>query len=255
MNIAMKSMVLLFDRMGYDLVKKKEERFSVELDGQERNLFSFVRDRQLSMVNEEALYSTILACKYVLDRNIEGDFVECGVWRGGNAILAAGTFKMHRANRKTYLYDTFAGMTQPSDLDRNRRGQPAMSRFEKLQKDGYNEWAFSSIDEVKNNFDKANLLDGNVVFIKGDVLKTLSEQKLLPNRISIMRLDTDWYESTKFELEVLWPRLSAGGVIIIDDYGTWSGSKKAVDEYFEKNGSQPFLQRAGHGARVGVKCA
>lgn len=84
-------------------------------------------------------------------------------------------------------------------------------------------------------------LSSQVILIEGDVLETLVKTQNIPGKISVLRLDTDWYESTKKELEVLYPKLAVGGVLMIDDYGYWGGAKKAVDEYFADI-PRPFLQ-------------
>ncbi|MEQ8268826.1 MAG: TylF/MycF/NovP-related O-methyltransferase [Parvibaculum sp.] len=242
---------------GFEIRRPQKEppvSFPVEFTEKEKELFEYVRDNELSMTSNERLFATAMACKYALERNISGDFVECGVWRGGNSILAAGIFRAADASRKTYLYDTFEGMTEPTAVDRSVSDSSlAMDRFTLHQRESHNDWCYASLDDVRNSFVKADLLNDNVRFIEGDVLKTLEREENLPEHISVLRLDTDWYESTKKELEVLYPRLSVGGVLIIDDYGSWAGSKKAVDEYFEINGNRPFLQYTDRSARIGVK--
>ena len=227
--------------------------FPVEIAESDQTIFNYVRSNRLSTSSDERLYATIMACDYVVARGIEGDFVECGVWRGGNSIIAANVFRRAAPTRSVWLFDTFAGMTPPTAADVNFRGESADAKFRESQKDDHNEWCYSPIEEVKSNFKSAGLLGANVHFIKGDVSKTLANYDHLPAKISVLRLDTDWYESTKIELEVLFPKLSKGGILIIDDYGHWGGSRKAVDEYFESN-SRPFLQYIDHTGRVGVKC-
>lgn len=234
---------------------RPETLLPVEFSKEETEIFEYVRANNLTMASNERMYSTMLACKHVINRNIEGDFVECGVWRGGNAMLAAAIFNMHKVDKKIYLFDTFAGMTEPTEIDtRTQDGMKAMKKFRDNQRDGFNDWAYSSIEDVRDNFQKAGLLSNNIVMVKGDVLCTLENIDHLPLKISVLRLDTDWYESTKRELEVLYPLLCVGGVIIIDDYGHWAGSKIATDEYFEKYGGKPFLQYIDGTGRAGVKC-
>jgi O-methyltransferase len=231
----------------------KASAFPVELTAEERELFLHVREHDLTMVSDERLFTTIMACRFVLERGIAGDFVECGVWRGGNALLAAGVFKAHRADRNVYLFDTFAGMTAPTEFDREAAANAAAAaKFESLQREAYNEWCYASLQDVRANFSRAGLLDDRVVFVPGDVVATL-DGDVLPERIAVLRLDTDWYESTKKEFEVLYPRLSLGGVLIIDDYGHWAGARKATDEYFAAHGHRPFLQYTDYTGRVGVK--
>jgi hypothetical protein len=89
-------------------------------------------------------------------------------------------------------------------------------------------------------------------FVQGAVEKTLREHELPPS-IAVLRLDTDWYESTKVEMEVLYPRLARGGVLMIDDYGHYAGSRRAVDEYFSEAGIVPLLQPIDYTGRIFVK--
>jgi len=254
MNILMKLVRSATYFVGIEISRagrKLASEMPVEFNDSERALFKFVKDNELSMTSNERLYATIMACKYAEDQNITGDFVECGVWRGGNSILAAGIFTAHR---KILLFDTFDGMTEPTDIDHTTFGKTsAKEKFNQRIQNGEEKWCYSSLDEVKDNFAKAGLLSDRVKFVKGDVLKTLEDENNLPEKISVLRLDTDWYESTKKELEVLYPRLSIGGIIMIDDYGHWAGAKKAVDEYFEQHGGRPFLQYIDRTGRVGIK--
>ena len=109
------------------------------------------------------------------------------------------------------------------------------------------------MDDVKNNFKSSNLNISSVIFVKGKVEETLKIKKNLPNKISVLRLDTDWYKSTKLELEILYPILSKKGVLIIDDYGHWEGSRKAVNKYFSKTNSKPMLNIIDYTCRSGIK--
>jgi O-methyltransferase len=98
-------------------------------------------------------------------------------------------------------------------------------------------------------------LDDKIIFIQGDVAVTLEVPNNLPEGIAVLRLDTDWYESTKKELEILYPRLSVGGVLLVDDYGHWVGAREAVDEYFKRHNNRPFLVYNDNTGRAGVKVA
>ena len=241
---------------GYEKRRNHKTRIDadmpVELTNAEREIIKYVMSENLTMVSLERLYTTIMACKYALERNIEGDFVECGVWRGGNALAAAEIFKLYKSDKSVWLFDTFKGMTAPTDADiQVSNGKSAKNQYIADQKETHNEWCFASIGDVRRNFANRGLTS-NIFFIEGDVCETL-DMPMLPNKISVLRLDTDWYESTKKELEILYPKLSVGGCLIIDDYGHWSGSKKATDEYFEKNHNRPFLQYTDYSGRVAVK--
>lgn len=249
-----------FSLLGLEIRKKvlnsleKTTYFPIEFTENEKKIFNYIRTNNLSMTSDERLFSTILLCKYIITEKIPGDFVECGVWRGGNSILAASIFQEYGVKKKVYLFDTFEGMTRPTEFDRQASdGLPAEIEFSKSQHHNYNEWCYASLNEVQENFRKAGLLNDNIIFVKGDVLQTLAEASLLPSKISVLRLDTDWYESTKVELEILYPRVSVGGGIIIDDYGHWSGAKKATDEYFDKFGSRPLLHYIDYTGRLGIK--
>lgn len=230
-----------------------ERRFPVEFQQADKAVFDYVRSNGLSTSSDQRLFATIMACSYVVEKGIEGDFVECGVWRGGNSIIAADVFRSRTARKAVWLFDTFAGMTEPTAADVNFRGEPADVKFGRSQQADHNEWCYAPLEEVQSNFQRHGLLDADVRFVKGDVARTLLDPQGLPAKIAVLRLDTDWYESTKVELEVLYPRLSHGGVLIIDDYGHWGGARKAVDEYFDAR-TRPFLQYIDNTARIGIKC-
>jgi hypothetical protein len=245
----------LIGELGYKLIKvDKDIEWPIELTNFEREIVNRILRENLSMTSIERLCSTVLACRYVIERKIEGDFVECGVWRGGHALIAAKMFKNAGVNKRVYLYDTFEGMTLPSEKDvKNSNNELASKEFFLKQKQTHNEWCYASIEDVKENFEKWGVLSDEVIFIKGDVCQTLDIKELRPREISILRLDTDWYESTKKELEVLYPNLVKGGVLAIDDYGHWAGSKQATDEYFTNNRNRPFFQCADYSGRIAIK--
>jgi O-methyltransferase len=172
---------------------------------------------------------------------MEGAFVECGVWRGGHAIAAKLIFNKMNYFPKIYLFDTFAGMTEPSEEDVHiSTGKTVFDKYFNSKKSNYVDWCYSSIEEVKENITNAGLDYKDINFIQGDVMSTLKDKNNIPKKISILRLDTDWYESTKLELEILYPNLLKKGFLIIDDYGHWQGQKKAVDEFFGTN-QRPFF--------------
>jgi hypothetical protein len=242
---------------GYQLVNQRLQSAAIapiELNSEDIELVKWVHDEELSMVSLAGLFSTLAAAKYVAENDIDGDFVECGVWRGGNSIIAAEIFRRYSTQKRVFLFDTFKGMTEPTQHDRSvENDQPALKEYIRLQGETHNLWCFAPLDEVRGNFRRRNLLDQNVVFVEGPVEKTLLQSDLVPPRISFLRLDTDWYESTKVELEVLYPSLTKGGVLVIDDYGYWSGSKKATDEYFSIRKPRPLFHATDDTRRIGVK--
>ena len=246
----LKSFFSLFD---LELKKKSDSKMPIEFSAEEIKIINLVKNNNLSMVSEERLWATAMACKHVIQNKIEGAFVECGVWRGGNAIIAASIFKLYGVDKEIYLFDTFSGMVEPSSDDIEiTNNMPAMKEYLKGKKDNINEWCYASLDDVKQGLKTNGLLNDNIKFIVGDVCETLNKLENLPNKVAVLRLDTDWYESTKQELEVLYPLLEIGGVLMIDDYGHWAGAKKATDEYFS-GGFRPLLQYIDYSGRSAVK--
>ena len=212
------------------------------------------RNERYTMVGEKRLYAAISAVKYIEKNNIKGDIVECGVWKGGCSLAMALTLKDLKSSRKIRLYDTFKGMTKPKNIDiKIRTKEKAFDIYNKSKNKDFVDWCYAPLDSVRKLFDDFGVLD-NALFIKGDVMDTLNNKVNIPNEISILRLDTDWYESTLKELEVLYPKLSIGGVLLLDDYGFWQGARKAVDEYFMKDlNSYPLMWVNDHFGRGLVK--
>ena len=191
--------------------------------------------RRYSMTSPERLWAAISAAKYVHNNNIEGDIIECGVWRGGCSLAIAKTLEKLGSNKKIYLFDTFAGMTEPQKYDKKlESGKSAIETYNSSKTDFGSSWCYGSLEDVKKLFFEYGLED-NIIFVKGDVCETLKKSSNLPKSISLLRLDTDWYKSTMSELKVLYPKLSKNGVLLLDDYGSWDGARMAVDEYFSKN--------------------
>jgi len=148
-------------------------------------------------------------------------------------------------------------MTEPGLNDSRigtRNSKEVLDKWVLSQQADSNAWDFATLDEVRRNFIRFDLLDESIKFIVGDVRKTLLEDDL-PGSISLLRLDTDFYDSTLIEMQVLWPRLVPGGILILDDYGHWDGARKAVDEYFVSCGIQAVLKIPipGGGGRVIIK--
>ena len=238
---------------GYRISKISEGKDPV-IDRDEIFLNILKQCREYSMTSKERMYALYNAVKYVVNSGIEGDFVECGVWRGGSTMLIALTLKeLKITDRKIFLYDTFEGMTEPTKEDIGtsnvNEGVNTHQIWEEMQSDDKNDWCLATLPEVKNNMTLTQYPQDNIVYVKGKVEETIP--KTISKNIALLRLDTDWYESTKHELINLYPIISKNGVLIIDDYGAWAGSKKAVDEYF--NDKNILLNRIDHTGRIGLK--
>jgi O-methyltransferase len=163
--------------------------------------------------------------KYIKENNIQGDILDIGVFKGQSSIIAINELtKYNILDRNVYLYDTFEGMPMPTDKDGDH--------VKKLYKD---QWAYGSLKEVKSNIKTYTKYPVNKIFyIKGLVEETLLTHT--HNKIAYMRLDTDFYSSTKAELENLYKFLVPGGVLIVDDYNSkFHGCTNAVHEFFDKN--------------------
>ncbi len=213
---------------------------------------AYERCRPNSMTSTERMYSLYESIEYLTKNNIPGDIVECGVWRGGSSMLAALallTFKS--TERRIYLYDTFEGMAEPTEKDVSvATNQPAWSYWKQRQHGENNEWCYASVDEVRKNLVSTGYPEDKLVFVKGKVEETIPN--VIPDRIALLRLDTDWYDSTYHEFTHLYPRLSPLGVVIIDDYGSWAGSREATDQYLSETNAQILLHRIDS-SRIGVK--
>jgi hypothetical protein len=198
-----------------------------------------------TMTGVERISALIRAVRYIVGSGIPGDLVECGVWKGGSVMAMALTLlQMQNQERALYLFDTFSGMTAPSERDIDYMGQPAETILEDIR-------CAASQEEVEAAVFSTNYDPANIHFVKGPVEETIPVHA--PGTIALLRLDTDWYQSTRHELFHLFPRLATGGVIIVDDYGHWQGARQAVDEYLVQYDIDLLLHRIDYTGRIGVK--
>ena len=188
-----------------------------------------------------------------IEYKISGAFVECGVWRGGSMMAIAMALRsLGVDDRELYLFDTFEGMTPPEPVDIDLNGAAAIVRFNQEKTRGdKTTWCYAPLDDVKARMASTNYPTERIHYVVGKVEETLPPKE--PKKIAILRLDTDFYSSTKHELETMYPRISHGGVVIIDDYGHWRGSKKATDEYLEQHAPDLALLECGYSVRIGIK--
>ena len=213
-----------------------------------------------TMTSQERLLAVVDAVSYTVNAQIEGAFVECGVWKGGSVLaMILRLQQLGIDDRDIYLFDTFEGMTPPTAKDTSRYDGEAMVHWQESVGRGQRPWqglfdaeTFNE-DLVRDALLATGYPPEHLHFVKGRVEETLPDAA--PESVALLRLDTDWYESTRHELVHLWPRLRQHGVVIIDDYGHWDGCALAVDEYFSELGPKqaPLLSRIDYTGRMAVK--
>jgi hypothetical protein len=219
-----------------------------DFDDEAKDVIRAVKSR--TMTSPEKLNALINAVRYVVRHGIDGDIVECGVWRGGSMMAAARTLlSTGDTERHLHLYDTFEGMSEPTEHDHRYDGRSAAEMLAATQRSSPI-WAYASLEDVQQAMRETEFPDERIHYYKGKVEETIPAHA--PDKISILRLDTDWYESTRHELRHLYPRLSPGGVLLLDDYGWWDGARRAVDEWLAETGVPLLLLRMDVG-RVAVK--
>lgn len=211
-----------------------------------------------TMTGIERLVALIEAVRRCVEHEIDGAFAECGVWRGGSVLAMVLTLQeLGAEDRDLHLYDTFEGMTKPSEHDVSRFDGSALESWEHARGRGERQYAGLFDPEIFTERAVRQLLIATgypaerIHLVAGPVERTLPAAA--PERIALLRLDTDWYASTRHELEHLYPRLAAGGMLIVDDYGHWEGARRAVDEYFSAHPPRPQLREIDYTGRIAVK--
>jgi len=230
-------------RLGYDVVRRTADsaeaiEYPYDYDDDAKALFE--RVRPYTLTSHERVVALRDAVRCLVANRVEGDIVECGVWRGGSMLVIVLTLLAHGVtDRDLWLYDTFTHMPFPGEHDYD-----VWSRW---TGDYYDEFANNPFyDNVPADTVRALLVDAGypaerLHLVAGMVEETIPAQ--VPDDIALLRLDTDLYESTAHELRHLFPRLVPSGVLIVDDYGHFMGSKRATDEFFASHGVTPLLHR------------
>jgi len=235
--------------IGLDIIRARGQAQQYPPDFRDQEVDIIREVRPWTMTSAERVYALIQAVRYVSANAIAGAIVECGVWKGGSmAAIARTLLEVRDLNRELYLFDTFEGMSEPTAEDSDYSGKQAC---EVLRKDPGYRCADAPLEGVKNVLWETGYPKERMHFVRGKVEETIPEHA--PDTISLLRLDTDWYESTKHELVHLFPRVSRHGVIIIDDYGHWRGSRQACDEYFTQNRVPILLNRIDYTGRIALK--
>lgn len=239
-------------KIGFDIIRyRAKEICAADIPASLIEVYKKVKP--YTMTSPERVFALCEAVKYIHEKNIEGDIVECGVWKGGSMMAVAEILlSLGDSSRNLYLFDTFEGMAPPTDNDVDIAGVTAESLLKQSDKTKDDSvWCRATLEIVKNAVNRVGYPGEKIHFVKGMVEQTIP--LAAPEKIALLRLDTDWYESTRHEMEHLFPRLSIGGVLIIDDYGHWKGARKAVDEYLGKNSVKILLNRIDYTGRIAVK--
>jgi O-methyltransferase len=241
----------ILHKLGVDIVRYKGD-FVIPADFDE-SICRIARQVQpYTATSPERLFALCNAIAYLSAQKIPGSIVECGVWKGGSMMAAAlSLLQLNDASRDLYLFDTYEGLPTPGKEDVSIAGAAALDEFKAQPRRGeFSRWFFAPLEEVRRNVLGTGYDGKKLHFVKGKVEDTIPTQA--PSQIALLRLDTDWYESTRHELIHLFPRVNNGGVIIIDDYGYWKGARKAVDEYIIEHKIPILLNRIDGTGRIGI---
>lgn len=184
-----------------------------------------------TMIGKKRLANVCALTESILGNGIEGDLIETGVWRGGACIMMRAVLNAYGIkDRSVWLADSFEGLPPPDEEKYPADTGDKFHTFDDLR---------VSMEQVKGNFEKYGLLDDQVKFLKGwfkDTLPTAPIEKL-----ALLRLDGDMYESTWDALTALYDKVSAGGYVIVDDYHVVEGCKKAIHDFLDRRGLTPTL--------------
>ena len=243
----------VLNKFGYALVKTQYQTTTLPHDMDPGFQEIYEKTRPYTMTSIHRMYELYKAVQYLVESQIPGDIVECGIWKGGSSMIAALALQSFgETDRRLWLYDTYEGMPEPGEKDvRVSDGFVAKQHWSVLKPDDSHKWIYSSLEEVQTNMYSTGYPKENILFIKGKVEDTIPDR--IPGVIALLRLDTDWYESTYHELRHLFPQVSKHGVLVIDDYGWWKGSREATDRYITENNLQLFLHRIDDSGRLALK--
>jgi O-methyltransferase len=231
---------------GFDLVRYPPSDY----DGEFLRLVE--RVQPYTMTSPERIHALYQATRYVSRAGVPGAVVECGVWRGGGMLVVAqALLDAGDTERDLYLFDTFRGMMPPGAEDLRYDGTSARRVLDRADpNDQASEWCVASLDDVRRTLSLVPYPEDRIHLVEGPVATTLPAAA--PGHVALLRLDTDWYESTRHELEHLYPRIPPGGVLLVDDYGYWKGARKAVDEYLSEHDIALLLHRIDDCGRIAL---
>jgi len=227
-----------------------------DLDARDREIVNQAMPHTLTGVAR--IVALIDAVRYCVRNQLPGGFAECGVWRGGSVLAMVMALQdLGRDDRDFYLFDTFTGPTEPTEEDVSARQEPAVKTWRRYQERNVTPWgeAFHPTifneEIVRTTVGSTGYPAERLHFVAGRVEETVPDRA--PEQLAVLRLDTDFYVSTRHEMVHLYPRLVSGGVLIVDDYGHWQGARRAVDEYLAAQPKGPLLTWIDYTAKIGVK--
>jgi O-methyltransferase len=226
----------IINRTGHRLARTRTDGLPLDFSDDDACLVETVSP--YTMTSPEAIRHLRDCVHYVSARGIPGAFVECGVWKGGSSMVAAITFKELGDHRDVYLIDAFdLPIPPPMDLDTEHGGNRVFGGATETKP----YWAAVTAKAVAGHMKLTAYPENHVHIVKGLIADVVPYRT--PDSISVLRLDTDTYESTIHNLRHLYPRLSDGGILILDDYGSHAGIRQAVSEYFNDPTTAPLIQR------------
>jgi O-methyltransferase len=242
------------EQRDYQIIMAQQQLLAGMRDSDPRFNEIYEKCRPFTMTSVERLYALYKSVEYIVSANLEGDFAETGVWRGGSCMLIAETLlALGRSSRRIFLFDTFTGHPRPdAEKDVDIWGNRAVDEWQRITGEGKHAWGYVSLEEVQANLALTGYPTSKLIFVEGMVEETVRHIPSM-DKLALLRLDTDWHDSTKASLEYLYPRLVSAGVLIIDDYGHYQGQRLAVDAYLKASGESILLNRIDYSCRLGVK--
>ena len=241
----------LIRKLGYELVRSDSDSRLADFDDFHREIIR--RVGAYTITTPERIHALVESVRHCVRHRVPGAMVECGVFKGGSMMAVALTLLAEGVrDRDLYLFDTFAGMPQPGEKDVDLWGRKAQEQFADMRiSDDSSHWVNCSLANVRRVMATTGYPEERIHYVQGLVEQTIPQNA--PADISLLRLDTDWYQSTLHELVHLYPRLAANGILLVDDYGHFAGAREAVDEYIQNNGITAFLNRIDYTGRLMLK--
>jgi len=213
-------------------------------------LLAYEKITDKTMLSIEVLYDLWRSVEYIEDNDIQGDIVEMGVWKGGSLGLVGYALEHKNSKRTVVGFDTFQGHPPPSNDEVDVWGNNMKERYD-IEISNNGNWAKANYTNVYDFL--GNIYNKNQYRLtKGKTQDRLKEIREI-EKISILRLDMDWYEPTLLALNELYNKVSDRGVIIIDDYGHHSGAKDAFDHFFQEKRKTPLMHHINYSCISGIK--